>query len=179
MSALFAPVCSITPTRRRRYLWAAWWTGPPSVDPFRKPDASEGGARTREEAKRDAEKAAARSLTEIEARWAQAWTRILIGELPWRARVGRTENARTSDTGEHASPPKRGNETPTASVWTILGVTAQATDAEIKRAFRKRALETHPDHGGDGEAFRTLQQAYEKAMLRRKKTGARPKTKRR
>ena len=177
MSALFAPVCSITPTRRRRYLWAAWWTGPPSVEPFRKPDASEGGARTREEAKREAEKAAGRSLTEIEARWAQAWTRILIGELPWRGRVGRTEDG--ADAQEHAGLPRHGNETPKASVWTILGITAKATDAEIKRAFRKRALETHPDHGGDGEAFRALQQAYEKAMLRRKKTAARPKTKRR
>jgi hypothetical protein len=148
------------------------------VEPFRKPDASEGGARTREEAKRDAEKAAARSLTEIEARWAHAWTRILIGELPWRGR-GRTGDAQAPDAEEHAGPPKRGNETPKASVWTILGVTAQATDTEIKRAFRKRALETHPDHGGDGEAFRALQQAYEKAMLRRKKAAARPKTKRR
>ena len=64
-------------------------------------------------------------------------------------------------------------------MWTILGVTAKATDAEIKRAFRKRAIETHPDHGGDPEAFRALQQAYEKAMLRRKKTAARPMTKRR
>ena len=179
MTALFAPVCSITPTRRRRYLWAAWWTGPPSVDPFRKPDASQGGARTRDEAKREAEKAAARSLTEVEPRWAQAWTRILIGELPWRARKGRTEGRRTDDEGQHASLPRRGTEATKASVWTILGVTAKATDAEIKRAFRKRAIETHPDHGGDPEAFRALQQAYEKAMLRRKKTAARPMTKRR
>lgn len=173
MSALFAPVCSITPTRRRRYLWAAWWTEPPSVEPFRKPDASEGGARTREEAKREAEKAATRSLTEIEPRWAQAWTRILVGEPPWRGRRGRAD-----DEGEHATVPRHAHETPKASVWTILGVTAKATDAEIKRAFRKRALETHPDHGGDAEAFRAVRNAYEKAMLRRKKTAARPKTKR-
>ena len=179
MSALFAPVCSITATRRRRYLWAAWWTGPPCVEPFRKPDASQGGARTRDEAKREAEKAASRSLTEIEPRWAQAWTRILIGELPWRGRKGRTEDAGTDDEREHASGSRRGSETPIASVWSILGVTAKATLAEIKRAFRKRALETHPDHGGDPAAFRTLQQAYEKAIARRTKTAARPKTKRR
>ena len=29
-SALFAPVCAIAPTRRRRFLWAAWWTAAPS-----------------------------------------------------------------------------------------------------------------------------------------------------
>ncbi|MEO6575604.1 MAG: J domain-containing protein [Polyangiaceae bacterium] len=163
MTALFAPVCSITPTKRRRYLWAAWWTTPPAEDPFRKPDASQGGARTRDEAKRGAEKAAGRTLVEIEPRWARAWTRILVGEPPWSERKGRRDHPA---------------ETPSASVWTILGITAKATDAEIKRAFRKRALETHPDHGGEAEAFRAVKEAYEKALLRRKKTALRPKAKR-
>lgn len=151
MSALFAPVCSITPTKRRRYLWAAWWTAPPSEDPFRKPDASQGGARTRDQAKREAEKAAGRSLVEIEPRFARAWTRILIGEPPWSDRKGRQAH---------------GGEVPNPSVWAILGITSKATDTEIKRAFRKRALETHPDQGGDAEAFRAVKEAYEKALIR-------------
>ncbi len=151
MTALFAPVCSITPTKRRRYLWAAWWTAPPSEDPFLKPDASEGGARTREDAKRAAEKAAGRSLVEIEPRWARAWTRILIGEPPWSDRKGRQGH---------------GTEVPNPSVWAVLGITAKATDTEIKQAFRKRALETHPDQGGDAEAFRAVKEAYEKALTR-------------
>lgn len=79
MSDLFAPVCSIAPTKRRRFLWAAWWTGAPARDPFRKPDASSGGARTREEARLEAERAAGRSLVEIEPRWARAWARVLLG----------------------------------------------------------------------------------------------------
>jgi hypothetical protein len=164
VTALFAPVCSISPTKRRRYLWAAWWTAPPSEEPFRKPDASQGGARTRDEAKREAEKAAGRSLVEIEPRWARAWTRVLIGEAPWSDRKGRKDHPA---------------EIPNASVWSVLGITAKATDAEIKRAFRQRALETHPDHGGDAEAFRAVKEAYEKAILRRKKLAVRPKAKRR
>ena len=50
MPDLATAVCSITPTQRRRYFWAAWWTSAPQHSPFRKPDASNGGARTPEEA---------------------------------------------------------------------------------------------------------------------------------
>jgi hypothetical protein len=35
----------------------------------------------------------------------------------------------------------------------VLGVGNDAGPLEIRRAFRARALVTHPDHGGDGEAF--------------------------
>ncbi|MBI4953670.1 MAG: J domain-containing protein, partial [Myxococcales bacterium] len=49
------------------------------------------------------------------------------------------------------------------SAWPILGVARDATAEELKRAFRKRALETHPDRGGDAAAFRRVQAAYERA----------------
>ncbi|KAK7200293.1 DnaJ domain containing protein [Novymonas esmeraldas] len=39
------------------------------------------------------------------------------------------------------------------------------TPADIKRAFRERALTAHPDAGGDPDRFRRLQSAYE-ALLR-------------
>ena len=51
----------------------------------------------------------------------------------------------------------------------VLGIAADATLVEIKRAYRKKALETHPDRGGDPEAFRAVQRAYEKAVKRRQK----------
>ncbi|HTN92474.1 MAG TPA: hypothetical protein VL242_52765, partial [Sorangium sp.] len=73
-------VYAVTPTRRRRFLWAAWWTAEPAREPFRPPDASQGGARTVEEARAQAERAAGRPLVEIEPAWATAWTRILRGE---------------------------------------------------------------------------------------------------
>ncbi len=161
MTSLFAPVVSIAPTRRRRFLWAAWWNGPPTREPFRKPDAYEGGARTREEALAAAERAAGLRLVEIEPRWARAWGRVLVGQPAWIAKRGEATGAATS------SPrAERSGEAPRASVWAILGVTPQATEAELKRAFRKRALETHPDRGGTAEAFRELQRAYEEAQRR-------------
>jgi DnaJ domain len=160
-TALFAPVCSITTTRRRRYMWAAWWTGPPVRAPFRKPDAYEGGARTPEEARSNAERAAGASLVEIEAIWARAWGRILIGQPPWPKSAEPTEmpTSRSQATSEGA--PR--------SLWVILGVERTATLTEIKRAYRKKALETHPDHGGAREAFQEVLRAFELAMQRKKR----------
>lgn len=43
----------------------------------------------------------------------------------------------------------------------LLGVDLDATADEIKKAFRKKALQTHPDQGGDEKAFRELKGAFE------------------
>ena len=46
--------------------------------------------------------------------------------------------------------------------WQVLGLDpATATDAEIKRAYRRLALEHHPDRGGCVERFLEIRQAYE------------------
>lgn len=38
----------------------------------------------------------------------------------------------------------------------VLGVSAGAPAREVERAFRRRALQAHPDRGGDADAFRTV-----------------------
>jgi DnaJ domain len=156
-SALFAPVCAITTTRRRRFLWAAWWTGAPTRTPFRKPDAFEGGARTREDALRGAERVAGCKLLEIEGSWARAWSNVLAGQEPWPSK-----RAPEADDAVRVA-----NSAPASSIWHTLGLTPKATTSEIKRAYRQRALETHPDRGGTDAAFRALQSAYESALKRR------------
>jgi len=155
-AALFTAVCSITPTRRRRFFWAAWWTAAPLARPFRKPDASDGGARTRAEARAAAERAAGRPLVEIENGWARAWSNVLVGKEPWPA-----EGAE----GERPVKPRRTNANQ-PSVWQTLGLDGTASEMEIKAAYRKRALETHPDRGGSDDAFRALHRAYESALER-------------
>jgi curved DNA-binding protein CbpA len=42
----------------------------------------------------------------------------------------------------------------------VLGVGKDAGPDEIRRAFRARALVTHPDHGGDDAAFAELMDAF-------------------
>lgn len=43
----------------------------------------------------------------------------------------------------------------------ILGIKANATEEEIKKAYRKKAIETHPDKGGNEEEFKKVTEAYE------------------
>jgi len=49
----------------------------------------------------------------------------------------------------------------TATLYDELGVSARATDVEIRRAYRNLVTKTHPDRGGDPAAFKRIQQAYE------------------
>jgi DnaJ-class molecular chaperone len=45
--------------------------------------------------------------------------------------------------------------------YQILGVGKDATDQQIKKAYRKLALEHHPDKGGDDAKFKEINEAYQ------------------
>jgi molecular chaperone DnaJ len=45
--------------------------------------------------------------------------------------------------------------------YDILGVGKDASADEVKKAFRKQAIEHHPDRGGDEAKFKELNEAYE------------------
>jgi molecular chaperone DnaJ len=56
--------------------------------------------------------------------------------------------------------------------YEVLGVPKSATADEIKRAYRKLAMEHHPDkHGGDDAKFKELGEAYETLKDPQKKAG--------
>ena len=46
-------------------------------------------------------------------------------------------------------------------LYEVLGLSQSATQDEIKRAFRKLAIQHHPDKGGDQELFKEINAAYE------------------
>ena len=52
---------------------------------------------------------------------------------------------------------------PTATAFAELGVPAGADVEEVKAAYRRRVKETHPDQGGDEEAFKRVREAYTRA----------------
>lgn len=45
--------------------------------------------------------------------------------------------------------------------YSVLGIDKNSNDSDIKKAFRKLALQEHPDKGGDPERFKEIQSAYE------------------
>jgi molecular chaperone DnaJ len=47
------------------------------------------------------------------------------------------------------------------SYYNILGVSETATQDEIKKAYRKKAVEHHPDKGGDEKLFKKIAEAYD------------------
>ncbi|MEF2976063.1 DnaJ domain-containing protein [Subtercola sp. YIM 133946] len=48
-----------------------------------------------------------------------------------------------------------------ASPYEVLGVSPSSTEDELRRAYRQRLREAHPDTGGTPEAFHAVQEAWE------------------
>ena len=151
MTALFRAVVAVTKTKRRRYLWCAWWSDAPRADPFRPPDAWNGGSRTEEEAFEEAQATAGMSLSPIESRWAGAWLRVRGGLPPFPKRVPRVSSLEPKPIDPHV----------------VLGIPAGASLEELRTGFRARALLLHPDQGGDVAAFIALKRAYDTLSARR------------
>ena len=50
-----------------------------------------------------------------------------------------------------------------AAAFAALGLPATADVEDVKRAYRRRVKEVHPDQGGDEEEFRRIREAYDTA----------------
>lgn len=48
-----------------------------------------------------------------------------------------------------------------ADFYALLGVSRRATKKEIKKGYRQKSLEHHPDKGGNAEKFQEIARAYE------------------
>lgn len=49
----------------------------------------------------------------------------------------------------------------------VLEIGRDADEAEIRRAYRARAMETHPDRAESADEFHEVQEAYRQAMQAR------------
>eukprot|EP00927_Polykrikos_kofoidii_P030765 TRINITY_DN26484_c0_g6_i3.p1 TRINITY_DN26484_c0_g6~~TRINITY_DN26484_c0_g6_i3.p1 ORF type:complete len:605 (-),score=188.48 TRINITY_DN26484_c0_g6_i3:41-1810(-) len=58
--------------------------------------------------------------------------------------------------------------------YMVLNVNKNASSGEVKQAFHRLALLHHPDKGGDVSTFKIVQEAYEAAMIKFRKSNAAP-----
>lgn len=119
------------------------------------PDAWGGGATTEEEARVLAERAAGMPLQQIDGHWAAGFKRLRAGLPPFVTREQRVVSAVDRPVDPHK----------------ILGVAPESSLEELKAAFRKKALEHHPDTGGSAETFIALKRAYDSIVKRRVRRG--------
>jgi DnaJ family protein A protein 2 len=64
-----------------------------------------------------------------------------------------------SEPEEGFSPESK--EVDNKEFYEIIGVPQEASQDDIKKAYRKKVIKLHPDKGGDPEEFKKLQAAYE------------------
>lgn len=56
--------------------------------------------------------------------------------------------------------PAAGGDEATVAAFALLGLPTDATETEIRSAYREKVKRVHPDQGGDRETFRRVRDAY-------------------
>jgi len=79
------------------------------------------------------------------------------------------QKRRFNDDQEREEKPKQTGTSDLSKYYKILELTQNATDEQIKRRFRERVLDEHPDRGGDSEMFKKLHEAREILLKHKKK----------
>jgi len=85
------------------------------------------------------------------------------GLPPFPTRSSRPSSATTHEAG-------RGRP---IDPYVLLEVAPTASIEDVKAAFRKKALDHHPDRGGTADAFMAIKRAYDAIVKRRARKRAR------
>jgi curved DNA-binding protein CbpA len=78
---------------------------------------------------------------------------------PRHRRPRRSRSPETKTESQAVDPYAALNLNKGATHYEILGIESTATAKEIKKAYRMRSLEHHPDKGGDSETFKIINEA--------------------
>ncbi len=85
-----------------------------------------------------------------------------------RSELEQTGKASTDARGNwktfYLTPPEPKSANAVPSYFVILGLTPPCTVDDVKRAYKRKARELHPDNGGSNDEFLALQHAYEQAL---------------
>ncbi|MES3160859.1 MAG: J domain-containing protein [Halorubrum sp.] len=87
------------------------------------------------------------------------YTILCEHEMPGRG-LGRRLPFDVSEPDWGPDPSRGGRHDAVDAAFAELGLSTDADANEVKRAYRERVKQTHPDHGGDEAAFKRLQEAY-------------------
>ena len=159
----FYAVCAIGRAGVPGFFWASWWTSSGlAVSP--RPDAH-GLADRVEDAQARARSAilgargARASVLRLDAELAVAAARVVrpaspgyvAGEEWWGEEPRRRSNGRSPG--------------PAPLAWLqVLELSWPCSRADVRRAYRRLALQRHPDRGGTDASFHALTQAYNAAL---------------
>jgi hypothetical protein len=138
-----------------------WWQVSEDMEArFRRRAEAEATARQEATARSRAAEAAAGG----NSRFAEE-ARRRVAEERRRAEAGRRAAGRGATAGPGGAgrrgDPRPDSEMARREAFDALGLDSDASQEQIKSAYRERVKEVHPDSGGDEESFKRVNRAYE------------------
>jgi hypothetical protein len=76
-------------------------------------------------------------------------------------REARRDRQRAHNGGRRRPRGQTASDLSPAEAYRRLDLRAGANESEVRRAYRRKVKEVHPDRGGDEEAFKRVTEAYE------------------
>ncbi|MBW7863502.1 MAG: J domain-containing protein [Candidatus Hydrogenedens sp.] len=86
---------------------------------------------------------------------------IIIIVLSWTGLWPTVIRALRELRGEHVPDPPGPSRSDADMCYRLMGLSPSASWEEIEKAYRRKAKVHHPDHGGDEDAMRALNEAYQ------------------